>query len=126
MEGEEEGNKTSEMFPITEVEEDSSCAWLDLRNRPVYIPGLCFLASSGLSREKGGGKDGQSRRNKTEQFLLFLNKKNLGYKGERQVDGEARRLRSLRRLRLRGELVDRSARLIFCRRKRLQTDLIIL
>lgn len=50
VEGEEEENKTSKMFPIIEVGEDSSCARIDLRNRPVYSQGLLFLASSGLSR----------------------------------------------------------------------------
>lgn len=37
-EGEEadgEGNRTNEMFPITGVEEDRSCAWIDLRDREL-------------------------------------------------------------------------------------------
>lgn len=34
-EAEEEGNRTNEMFPITGVEEDRSCAWIDLRDREL-------------------------------------------------------------------------------------------
>lgn len=34
-EAEEEGNRTNEMFPITGVGEDRSCAWIDLRDREV-------------------------------------------------------------------------------------------
>lgn len=34
-EAEEEGKRTSEMFPITGVEEDRSCAWIHLRGREI-------------------------------------------------------------------------------------------
>lgn len=51
VEAEEEGNKTSEMFPITGVGEDSSCAWIDLssssREDVVYTQSfLCLTLQS--------------------------------------------------------------------------------
>lgn len=70
MEGEEEGNETSEMFPITEVGEDSSCARIDLRNGPVYIRGLLFLASSGLSR-RGRKKVREEEEEETVETISF-------------------------------------------------------
>lgn len=48
-EAEEEGNRMSEMFPITGVEDDRSCAWIHLRGREIKrkecsLYAACFLS----------------------------------------------------------------------------------
>lgn len=72
VEAEEEGNGTSEMFPITGVEENRSCAWTDLRGRVeeksvVYMQRLLFLAT--VCAERG------LKRKRKRSCLLLSNRK---------------------------------------------------
>lgn len=61
MEAEEERNKTSEMFPITGVGEDSSCAWIDLssssREDIVYMQGFFSVPKKGKKKIPKEKKD---------------------------------------------------------------------
>ena len=62
VEAEEEGNGTSEMFPITGVGEDRSCAWTDLRGRVeersvVYMQRLLFPATACAGRKRGARRE---------------------------------------------------------------------